>query len=335
MSNLIVTSKFKITNIILYLFGIFFMCFLCFLLFSKFDSNKLSTYSDLAAGSFLAFFPIYILYYTLNLPKIQVYPDQIELYRFFGIFKKTLFSSEINSWVVRKKESKYGNYEYLYLTLNHNETIKLSSFDYTNFAEIKSRIIKNKPQNNILKQKLERNERIQFSIILVLLGILFFYIANQFYIDDSLTKNDVYIIKGTLSKDIELRHSKKSKSLVFKLENLNDFEFRIGSLALKETYYSNLINDFKKGDKIYLTIEKDQYQKKISKKIQMSFMDKYFHYKKIDVVAVENKNFKYLSLSDFNKTNRNNDYWGIGFFGIFGLFLIILGISIYPKKNKI
>ncbi|WP_073487277.1 MULTISPECIES: hypothetical protein [unclassified Flavobacterium] len=245
-----------------------------------------------------------------------------------------MFLNEINSWLVRKKESKYGNYEYLYLTTNKNEIIKFSSYEYSNFQEIKSKIIKGKPEDNILKEKLKRKEKIRFSIILTFLGILFIYIASQFYEDTSLTKNDVYVIKGTLSEDIKLQRSKKSKSLVFKLETLSDFKFKIGSLALGETYYEGLMSDFKKGDEIYLTIKKDQYQKKISKKAQMSFLDKYFHYEKIDVVEVENKNFKYLSLSDFNKTNRNNDYWGIGFFGIFGLLLTTVGICIYPKYKK-
>lgn len=94
------------------------------------------------------------------------------------------------------------------------------------------------------------------------------------------------------------------------------------------------MNDFKKGNEIYLTIEKDQYQKKISKRAQMSFLDKYFHYEKIDVVEVDNDNFKYLSLDDFNKTNRNNDYWGVGFFGILGLFLIITSVYMFLKQRK-
>jgi hypothetical protein len=335
MSNPIITSKFKTSNRIFYLFGILFCSVLSFLSFSKYNPNNFITYPNLVPGSIFILFSFYILYSILILPKINIYSDKIELHRFLGINTRTVLYTEINSWIVRKKESKYGNYEYLYLTLNKKEIIKLNSFDYVNFEEIKSKIVKKKPQNNILKEKLDKKEKIKFSIILILLGVLFIYAASQFYKDNSLTKNDVYIIKGTLSEDIELKRSKKSRSLVFKLENLSDFEFKIGSLALNETYYEDLMNDFKKGDEIYLTIEKDQYQKKINKKVQMSFLDKYFHYEKIDVVEVKNKSFKYLSLSDFNKTNRKNDYWGIGFFGIFGLLLTTAGIYIYPKNKKV
>lgn len=334
MSNLIITSRFKIANRILYVFGILFISFLSVLSFSKFNSNNLATYPNLATGSCFTLFSAYILYYLLNLPKINIYTDKIELYRFFGLYKRTLFLNEINSWLIQKKENKYGNYEFLYLTLNKNEMIKFNSYDYANFEEVRSKIIKNKPKNIILKNKLKRKEGIKLSIILTLLGILLIYIGSQFYKDTSLTRNDVQVIKGTLSEDIKLERGRKSKSLVFKLENLSDFKFKIGSLALKETYYEDLMSDLKKGNEIYLTTVKDQYEKKISKKKQMSFLDKYFHYQKIDIVEVQNKGFTYLSLSDYNKTNRENDYWGIGFFGIFGLFLAVIGICIYPKTKK-
>lgn len=332
MSELVITSKFKTSNIIFYIFGILFISALCVVIcFSKFNPNNLSTYSDLAAGCFLAFFPAYIFYYTLDLPKILIYSDKIELHRFFGLFKRTFLRNEINSWTAREKESKYGKYEYLYLTLNNNKIIKLNSFDYDNFEEIKWKIIKNKAQNNILKERLDRKEKIKFSIILTLAGILFFYISSQFYKDDSLTKNDVCVIKGTLSDDIKLKRSKNSKSLIFKLENMPDFKFKIGTLAFEETYYEDLLNDFKKGSEIYLTIEKDQYNKKISKTTQMSSWEKYTHYETIGIVEVDNNDFKYLSLSDYNKTNRSNNIGGLIFFSICGLVSMTAAI-LFCKK---
>lgn len=336
MSDLLIISKFKTSNIIFYIFGILFISALCIVIcFSKFNPNNLSTYSDLAAGCFLALFPVYILYYILNLPKIRIYSDKIELHRFLGMFKRTFLRNEIDSWTIREKESKYGNYEYLYINLNNNKIIKLNSFDYNNFEEVKWKIIKNKPQNNILKEKINRKEKIKFSIILTLASILFFYISSQFYKDDSLTKNDVCVIKGTLSDDIKIKHGKKSNSIIFKLKEQPDFKFKIGTLAFKETYYKDLINDFKKGDEIYLTIEKDQYNKKISKTTQMSSWEKYTYYELIAVVEVDNNGFKYLSLSDYNKTNRNNDIGGLIFFSICGLLSMIGAIYILRKINQL
>ncbi|MCP2027327.1 hypothetical protein L1276_002484 [Flavobacterium sp. HSC-32F16] len=241
--------------------------------------------------------------------------------------------SEIENWLVRQKESKYGNYENLYLTLNSKKIVKLKSYDYDDFYEVRSVITRNKPQNKILKDQLDKKESLRLAIFCTLLGLLFIYIAAQFYKDASLTKNDVSIIKAKLSDDIKLKRHKRSKSLICTLENFNEFEFTIGSLAIKETYYRDLMNDLKKGNLISLTIEKDQYQKKISKKTPMSILDKYFHYEKIDVVEAESKDFKYLSLSDYNKVNRQNDYWGIGFFGLFGVCLLI-GVFFYLKKEK-
>jgi len=332
MSRLITASKFKITNRIFYIFGILFLCYLSLLSFSKYDSNHSNTFPNLIPGTLFVLFALFIFYYIISLPAIYIYTDKIELHRYFSLSKRTLFLSEIESWIILEKESKYGNYQKLYLTLNNKEIIKLNSYDYANFYEVQTEIIRNKPKNNDLKEQLDQKENLKYAIVAFLIGSFFIYIACYFYKDTSLTKNDVYVIKERLADDIKLERSNKSTSLVFRLENLSDFKFKIGSLALKETYYEDLMHDFKKGDLIYLTIEKDQYQKKISKKIPMSVLDEYFYYEKIDVVEVENKTFKYLSLSDYNKTHRQNDYWGIGFFGIFGIALTGIGIYIYFKK---
>lgn len=331
MFNPEIVSKFKNANKILYLLGILLFTFLSYLSFTKFNGNDFKTYGNLAGVICFISFLIWIIYYVISIPKIYVYSSKIEIHKFLGTYKLTILFNEINSWVIREKESKQGNYENLYLVINENEIYKISSFEYSNFYEIKSKIVKNKPKNNNLKNKLEQQDNLKFSIIFTLLGVIFIYLATQFYQDTSLTLKDVWVIKGNLSEDIRLERGRRSKSLVFKLENLNDFEFKIGSLALKETFYEDLMKDLKRGDEIYLTIEKEEYQKKISKKTQMTFLDKYFHYEKIDVVSVESKNFSYLTLSDFNKTHKNNDYWGIGFFGIFGLFFISFGIIFYIK----
>lgn len=317
-----------------YVLGILFISFLSVLSFSKFNFTTSTTNSNLIPGSCFALFAIYILYYVLALPKIHIYTDKIVLHQFLGIVKKDVLRSEINSWTTREKESKYGNYEYLYLTLNENKIVKLNSFEYANFEEVKWAIIKNKPQNTILKDKLDRKEIIKLSIILLFLSILFIYIASQYYKDESLTKNDIQLIKGKLTEDIELKRGKKSKSLLIKLENYSDFEFKIGSLALKETAYDDLMNDIKKGDSIYLSIEKEEYLAKVNQTRQLNFRDKYFFDNTIFVVEVRSKGFAYLSSADFNKVHRNNDYWGMGFFGIFGILLLITGIYIYPKDTK-
>lgn len=334
MSQLKTVSKFKTFNRILYIFGILFFCFLSFLSFSKYNPNQANTFPNLIPGIVFILFALFVFYCITSLPTIYAYSDKIELHRHLGLSKRTVFFSEIENYITIPKESKYGNYEELYLTLNNKEVIKLNSYDYANFQEIQADIIRNKPKNIALEKQLDKKENIKYSSIFLIIGVLFIYIACQFYKDTSLTRNDVCVIKEKLADDIKLERSNKSRSLVFKLENLSDFKFKIGSLALKETYYEDLMSDFKKGDLIYLTIEKDQYQKKISKKTPMSVVDEYFHYEKIDVVEVENKTFKYLSLSDYNKVNRQNDYWGIGFFGFFGIALTIAGICIYLKSTR-
>jgi hypothetical protein len=104
-------------------------------------------------------------------------------------------------------------------------------------------------------------------------------------------------------------------------------------MALRETYYQDLIKDFNEGEVLAFAIEKDVYDKKISKKIELTYWDMIFHYDKIHVVEIIDNNFKYLSLEDYNRVHHTNDKWFFGFFGVFGLLLIFGGIAIY-KKDK-
>lgn len=335
MSNPEIVSEFKNSSKILYSVGIILLTFLSYLSFSKFNANDFKTYGNLAGVICFTSFLIWIFYYIISTPKIYFYSNKIEIHKFLGIYKKTLLLDKIKSWFVIEKESKYGNYEILYLIDNNNKIIKINGFEYSNFIELRLKIVRSKPENKILKKEVEQKNVLKILIIASLFGVFFVCIANQFYQNSAiLSRNDVQVVKGILSEDIRLEHSRKSRSLVIKLENLSDFEFIIGSVSLDETYYQDLMKDFKKGNKIYLTIEKEEYQKKIAKTNQLTFLDKYFHYEKIDVVEVENKNFKYLSLSDFNNTHKNNDYWGIGFFSLLGLFLIIFGVYGYFKEMK-
>jgi hypothetical protein len=44
-------------------------------------------------------------------------------------------------------------------------------------------------------------------------------------------------------------------------------------------------------------------------------------------LSIKDEKYIYLSLRNYNNVHRNNDYWGIGFFGISGFFLMFLGIK--------
>lgn len=334
MLNHKIVSKYKTSYIYLYFTGIALFSFLSYTFSSKYNPNDFKTYMNFGVGIVFGLIACLITVYIFSIPKIIIYANRIEVNSFFGWSKRLFFLSEINGWTIRKFRDKYSDYEILYLDINQFDRLKIRSYNYTNFHQLQSEIIKTKPKDIKLKKILEEKENTKIAITFILLGLIFLYTASQFYLEKNLTKDDVWTIKGKLSEEIKLEHNRRSKSLVLKLENLNEFKFSIGSLALKETFYDDLMNNFQKGDEIHITIEKNEYEKKIKKSAQMTFFDKCFHYEKIDIVEIDNNNFKYLALSDYNKTHNDNNILSVAFFGTLGLLFLGISIFIY-KKDKI
>ena len=138
-----------------------------------------------------------------------------------------------------------------------------------------------------------------------------------------------------MSDNIHLKKGRKShQSVVIKLINYENFDFLINNLAIQETFYEDLIENCQKGDTISLKLDKEEFNKKIAIKEDFSFFDKLYYFKNIDVLSVEDEKYKYLTLLNYNKVHRNNDYWGVGFFGLIGFFFIFIGVKGIIKSKR-
>lgn len=87
-----------------------------------------------------------------------------------------------------------------------------------------------------------------------------------------------------MSQPLRIEKGRNSNSLLIKLKEFPEYDFRAGGMTLQETYYSDLMKDFREGDVIDLTIEKKIYDKKISKKKELTYWDLIYHFRKIHVV---------------------------------------------------
>ena len=98
-------------------------------------------------------------------------------------------------------------------------------------------------------------------------------------------------------------------------------------MALGQTYYDDLMKDFNKGQAIEFAIDREVFDKKISKKTKLTFLDLIFHYDKIHIVEITDNDFKYLSLEDYNSVHDKNNKCIIVFFGLLGSLLTLGGIA--------
>ncbi|WP_432670857.1 hypothetical protein [Flavobacterium sp. SM2513] len=304
----------------------------CIELLSKYDTKNPTTLSFLIVGITLFLLATYLLVLFLKVFKITFYSNRIELVQFFGLNRRSIVLTQIDSWVIRKNKSKYGDYEILYIVLSDKSHLKLSSYLYTNFDFIKRKLKNNKPQNRFLREQLDRKEQTQFTFFFIAIGCVFIWYAVDAYQDKQITRTDISIVKGHLLENIEIKKSRRSRTLIIKLKEYPEYEFKIGSLFLRETASGYLRDTYKKGDELKFAIETTDYEKKIAKTQSLSSWDYIFHYHSIAIVEVTEDDFDYLSLENYNKANNSNTLGIMLFFGAFGVSFTAFGFVRLRKK---
>ncbi len=179
-------------------------------------------------------------------------------------------------------------------------------------------------------------ENIKLISIALISSFILLYFAGKFYFDKLPNKENVTKLKGTLKNEIKTKKGRRgNRTLIIKLKEYPTIEFTIGSVSLRQTFEQKLLEENISGDSLTVFVKNKTYNTKILKIEKIPFPENYLHPESVNVVEVKNKNFTYLSLDDYNKEHKINNYLATGFFGLFGLFMFFLGIKgiMYHIKN--
>ncbi|MFK7937422.1 MAG: hypothetical protein AB8G22_28160, partial [Saprospiraceae bacterium] len=140
-------------------------------------------------------------------------------------------------------------------------------------------------------------------------------------------------IEGTVVKPIEIKESgkrkkRKSRYINIALEEYPKFEFSLGGHRYKATNAKELIVNVQQGERIKMKILNDQFQKKLTKEVPMTFWDKSFDYRSISIYGLSDDQTSYFNLNKFNKYQKaDRNYWAMYILLGFGLF--VMGYGIY------
>lgn len=187
-----------------------------------------------------------------------------------------------------------------------------------------------------MKDKKEKTENKKVIYIAFISSFILLLVAYNFYNSDLPNKNNVTQLKGILKENIILKKGRRgSKTLIITLQEYPKISFTIGSVSLRQTYEQELLDENKIGDSISFFVENQEFKRKILKTEKIPFPENYLHSEKIPIVEINSKSKNYLTIDDYNKEHKENNYLAIAFFGFFGLFMAFLGIKNveYHKKN--
>jgi len=274
----------------------------------------------------VCFFLIAIFYCFYSSPKIIIYKDKFILVRFLGLLKKVYYFDNLDGWAKRIVENKYGHYYILYLFEKNKVIETISSGYYDDFYFFESIVSKtSKREKNWEKNKANEVTR-KNALGFLIVGIIILFLPLIWINKKPYLREQLILIKGTLSEEIEIKKgSKGSRSIVIKLNEYPNNIFRIDNLANKETFSKKLLENCTIHDSLFLFTES-----LVDKKTEKITID----FESTEILELYDKNYCYLSLSNYNKVHTSNENWGTGICIFFGVFLTFLGAFEIYNLNK-
>lgn len=126
-----------------------------------------------------------------------------------------------------------------------------------------------------------------------------------------------------------IKGSKGSNSMVINLKNFPIFTFKDSG------YNEYLMNNYGKGDTINIGITSEDYKKKITHILPLSFKDKYLNYSTIYIAQFKTKEGNdYYNLEIENDRMEDNSFTGFIIFSVFGLIFLVLSVFILFKTKS-
>lgn len=336
INKIISKSERSITNTIIIFIGIILFSFFIFLLNNNFHpKNEYDKNLKLLGFFVLSTIILYCVFYLLNHKRIYVYKDYFEIKKLLQTRK--YYFSEITTHYSEYFEGKHNSWTEYYLILNSEEKLTFIDKEYSNFYDFFSKIKIRVKENKDLNKKLSQPKFLKYLTICGIISCLMFYFSSCFYDFKTVKNSDFSYISSELANDIKLiKETKGNNRFEFELTNYPNFVFIISGAN-----YTGILDDdiflkeFRKGTLVKIGIQKDEFEKKITKSKELDFIDSYLRFSKIQVYQIiDNKNIYQIDNRKVNSWHAENNYWGIGFFSFVGLFFLFLTIGNYKAYIK-
>lgn len=257
--------------------------------------------------------------------------DKLKLVSITGKEIKEIQFSDIISYSEIDKHNKYLKWQDLTL-FTKNSQHQISSHSYANYDVIKKRLTKGKKRNRVHEEIWQYKINKRYGIGFTTFGlIMLLFFGNIFIKDNQINEESLIGIEGTIINEpaLELTGKRRNKRLLeLKIAEYPNFRFKLGEGVIRTVNIESLLLDIKKGDKINMKLKKDQFEKKLSRQKEMTYWDRSFNYRIINLYGVETSEAKYYNLKLLN-SNSKKDNSPLSMLIIFGLSFIFIGYGVY------
>jgi len=285
--------------------------------------------SQLVIGIVLFGVAGYLFYSATNFYSLEIYSDKVVATPPFRLPAQQLFYSDITHWIERERQFKHNKvvYELTLFTANGNLTI--SSDWYTNYPSVKTQITCNLPTGS--GQSTYWSGSTAQCVIMFLVGTTFLLGA---YVSSGGEKLpfEYSKVNGTLiSEPVTIKPRKGSYYIHVQLEEYPGFTFTITGQQYKNMDVLPFVSKAQMGKPFQVEISTTEYEAKITKVREPTFMEAHSGYDHIKVYGCRDAQYIYL-VPDLTHTEREND-WGVWIMLIIGISLTTNGIHAYVHRD--
>jgi hypothetical protein len=316
--------------------GAAFMAWLCYLSSDFLRQTPPELIGVLVFLFFVGFFLWAVIGFWTYFADITIFADRLEIRNFGRRYHKIIYFTDIIDVKIVQKHGEHESWKELTVVFGDNKKYKIYSNCYDNYGEMATFLKrKQKVKSNKKIDEADQSNRISkiifyVSLFLCVFGLVYFYKQSQ---DFKVITNDLVSIEFTLNSKPSIKTgSKSSEYLALDIKEHPDFSFDISGVVYDATQISNLIANTGGGDRITLTIDKEDYLQKLVQSKALTFWKKYFGFRKISIYGIKDEKQIYLSIADYETENRVTSTHGA--ISMLVLLLIIAYIAWAERKHE-
>lgn len=335
-----IKSEVKIQNLLL-LMGVVFGGLICgFIMIGRSFDDEYVVLVKFLIGVGLVVGGIAALMMLLLSKSYMVEDKKLSVISFYGKIKEEIPLSEIKNYAKIERESKHSNWEDL-IIFTRESSYTISSSTYTNYEKLKKKLVKGKSENQYAVKQWHYQNRLKSGLGFFTFGFLYFCFAFNAMVlkkGEMIQSSQLSAVEGTIMDEIEIIKSGKRRtiySIDIELQEYPKFVFSLGNIQYRSTDVGELISNVHKGDKVSIYILKDQYHKKITNEIPMTFWDKTIAYRTIYIYGISDSSRNYFSLEDYNLEKEADRTSRVNYFIFtFGLLFMVYGFYKLSTNKK-
>ncbi len=266
----------------------------------------------------------------LKVDRLEVTGKKIVISSVLGYRKGEIKRSDIMSYFEIERANKSGNIRVLTLRTN-SSNYSISSSTIANYEELRNELTKGLSADPEAAHNMQFiwNRTLMIFLLVTSAGLLAIALIQYKSNLQEITSSQVKTIEGVITSGPRSVGQEQLSYIDIQLEQYPDITFSLIGSHYEAANVNAILNNLQVGSKVELSIELDEYEKKISKTMELEFFDRLENLGTVNICELKDASNYYMNLHDLNLQRRADAYTSPITLVAGGLSLLLLAAGIY------